>query len=294
MRAEEAQRQTEAAQKKQLEEDLARRQAQFAQAEAARRAAAAEQERVRAEEAQRQAEAARQKQLEEDRARRTKAQKFLVERRPRHRSLEIAKKAARAERIGQLADKARESRQSSTDGLDERHTTEPQETETRSRALAQKSQRAEEVARLSDELSLVERPDSGAARTTNVPLPETSQLRRERYDVWAKDSPGDRLEADDTRTRVEPPARRGRSAGWRIRRSRHGTGCRDPRAGRTIRLPGTYVVARGDTLWHISRRHYRRGYRYWRIYRANRRKIRDPHWIYPCQKFWLPRTRRRR
>ena len=68
--AEEAQRQAEAARQKQLEEDLARRQAQFAQAEAARRAAAAEQERVRAEEAQRQAEAARQKQLEEDLARR--------------------------------------------------------------------------------------------------------------------------------------------------------------------------------------------------------------------------------
>jgi nucleoid-associated protein YgaU len=160
--------------------------------------------------------------------------------------------------------------------------------------LARKSQRAEEVARLSDELRLVEPSGSETARSTNVPLPETSQLRRERYDVWAKDSPGDRLEADDTRTRVEPPARRGRSAGWRIRRSRHGTGCRDPRAGRTIRLPGTYVVARGDTLWHISRRHYRRGYRYGRIYRANRRKIRDPHWIYPCQKFWLPRTRWRR
>ncbi len=135
------------------------------------------------------------------------------------------------------------------------------------------------------------------------PLRMNAQVRRmpERMMFrWRLDTPlergaqhADQGEADTSVVRRQP-VRRGRSAGWRGRRGGTGTGCRDRRAGRTVRLPGTYVVARGDTLWHISRRHYQRGYRYRRIYRANRRKIRDPHWIYPCQKFWLPRLRRRR
>lgn|GEM_PF-6450787 len=60
-----------------------------------------------------------------------------------------------------------------------------------------------------------------------------------------------------------------------------------------IRLPGIYVVQRGDSLWRISRRHYWRGRRYWRIYRANRDKIRNPHLIYPCQRLYIPRWRQR-
>ncbi len=83
---------------------------------------------------------------------------------------------------------------------------------------------------------------------------------------------------------------RGRTAGWhRAIGDFGGTGCGDQRAGRTISPPGTYVVARGDTLWTISFRHYDEGTRYPRILRANRRKIRNPHRIYPCQKVWLPR-----
>ena len=70
MRAQEAQRQAEATRKKQLEELLARRQAEFAQAESERHSRVAEQERVRAQEAQRQAEATRKKRLEELLARR--------------------------------------------------------------------------------------------------------------------------------------------------------------------------------------------------------------------------------
>ncbi len=59
-----------------------------------------------------------------------------------------------------------------------------------------------------------------------------------------------------------------------------------------VRLPGKYVVRRGDSLWRIARRHYRRGHRYKRIYWANRRKIRNPHLIYPCQRFYIPRGKR--
>ena len=67
-----------------------------------------------------------------------------------------------------------------------------------------------------------------------------------------------------------------------------------PRAGRTIRPPGIYVVRSGDNLWAISRRHYKRG-RYWSvIYRANDDKISNPDLIFPCQRFRIPRLSRLR
>jgi len=61
-------------------------------------------------------------------------------------------------------------------------------------------------------------------------------------------------------------------------------------AGRRVkRLPGRYTVAKGDSLWRISQKHYDTGRLYKRIYRANRRQIADPDLIYPCQKFKVPR-----
>ncbi len=63
-------------------------------------------------------------------------------------------------------------------------------------------------------------------------------------------------------------------------------------AGRKIDPPGTYVVKRGDNLWRISRRHYDRGARYMQIVRANASKIADPDRIFPCQRFFLPVSRR--
>ncbi len=61
-------------------------------------------------------------------------------------------------------------------------------------------------------------------------------------------------------------------------------------AGRRVkRLPGRYIVAKGDSLWRISQKHYDTGRLYTRIYRANRHKIADPDLIYPCQKFRVPR-----
>ncbi len=75
-------------------------------------------------------------------------------------------------------------------------------------------------------------------------------------------------------------------------RSSRRTRCH-PRAGRRINPPGTYVVRRGDSLWRISRRHYKLGRLYRRIYRANRGKISRANLIYPCQRFHLPAKRRR-
>ncbi len=48
------------------------------------------------------------------------------------------------------------------------------------------------------------------------------------------------------------------------------------------------VVKRGDTLWHIAKKHYGSGIRYTKIFNGNRDQIRDPHWIYPGQRFKLP------
>jgi nucleoid-associated protein YgaU len=59
-------------------------------------------------------------------------------------------------------------------------------------------------------------------------------------------------------------------------------------AGSDVTLPGWYVVKQGDTLWGIAERHYKAGWRYKRIFAANRKTIRNPHRIFPCQRIYLP------
>lgn len=49
-----------------------------------------------------------------------------------------------------------------------------------------------------------------------------------------------------------------------------------------------YVVKKGDTLWHIARRFYGVPTAWPKIAAANRKQIRNPHWIYPGQKFVIP------
>jgi nucleoid-associated protein YgaU len=51
---------------------------------------------------------------------------------------------------------------------------------------------------------------------------------------------------------------------------------------------GRVIIRRGDTLWDIAERVYGEGWRYPRIFRANRDKIRRPGRIYPGQVFELP------
>jgi LysM repeat protein len=58
-----------------------------------------------------------------------------------------------------------------------------------------------------------------------------------------------------------------------------------------VDLPREYTVRRGDTLWDIAETYYGGGWRYRAIVRDNRRKIRNPHWIYPKQKFHIPAGR---
>lgn len=54
------------------------------------------------------------------------------------------------------------------------------------------------------------------------------------------------------------------------------------------RAPRRYKVVKGDCLWNIAKRFYGTGARWPRIFDANRKKIRDPHWIYPGQIFTIP------
>ena len=64
-------------------------------------------------------------------------------------------------------------------------------------------------------------------------------------------------------------------------------------AGTQVEPPGWYVVKQGDTLWSIAERHYGAGWRYKRIYAANRRHMHNPHRISACQRVYLPRVMRR-
>ncbi len=54
--------------------------------------------------------------------------------------------------------------------------------------------------------------------------------------------------------------------------------------------PRVHVVVKGDCLWNIARRYYgpNAGPSWPRIFDANRHLIKDPHWIYPGQRFVIP------
>ena len=52
--------------------------------------------------------------------------------------------------------------------------------------------------------------------------------------------------------------------------------------------PKVIVVKKGDTLWHIAEQFYGDGARYTQIFQNNRNQIRNPHRIYPDQRFVLP------
>lgn len=56
--------------------------------------------------------------------------------------------------------------------------------------------------------------------------------------------------------------------------------------------PKLYTVRPGEWLWDISRKEYGTAIGWFRIYEANRAKIKDPDLIYPGQVFVIPEFKR--
>ena len=49
-----------------------------------------------------------------------------------------------------------------------------------------------------------------------------------------------------------------------------------------------HTVKKGDTLWDISKKYYGKPELWTKLYKANKSNIKNPHWIYPGQKFVIP------
>ncbi|HEY9897693.1 MAG TPA: LysM peptidoglycan-binding domain-containing protein, partial [Pantanalinema sp.] len=69
------------------------------------------------------------------------------------------------------------------------------------------------------------------------------------------------------------------------------------RPGMVLQIPvlserpsaGWVTVRHGDSLWRLAEREYGRGDRWKAIYRSNRSRIGNPHWIQPGARLWVPR-----
>jgi nucleoid-associated protein YgaU len=59
-------------------------------------------------------------------------------------------------------------------------------------------------------------------------------------------------------------------------------------APKLVKVQGSVIIRRGDSLWRISRRVYGHGMRYSTIYLANQQQISDPDRIWPGQVFHVP------
>lgn len=157
---------------------------------------------------------------------------------------------------------------------------------------AEDVRRADESRRVAEAQGIAETKASERPRAATTPSRKrtAAQQRAERSERTAKRGPASRKVAvAGSRKRVgqAAPATAGKS-----RRKKSGEHvCR--MAGNRVKLPGWYVVKRGDTLWKIAARHYGKGQRYPVIYRANVRRIADPNIIVRCQRIYLPKFRRR-
>jgi nucleoid-associated protein YgaU len=172
------------------------------------------------------------------------------------------------------------------------------------RKAAEEAKQAEAARKATEEPKLAAQhpPTQSVGREGEVaapppsPIPEPGSMQAQKL-PGAVLRPEPAAESDSDLKETEPsqpveirqlspkPAKKESVRRW-VRRERS---CR--LAGRHIRPPGYYTVHRGDSLWRISRYYYRRGWFYHRLYRANRRIIRDPDLIFPCQRIFVPRRR---
>jgi len=60
-------------------------------------------------------------------------------------------------------------------------------------------------------------------------------------------------------------------------------------SSKQIKMAGNiYVVKKGDCLWNIAKAIYNNPLKWKAIYKANKKKIKDPNLIYPNQKLIIP------
>jgi nucleoid-associated protein YgaU len=279
--------------------EAARKSAEEAkQAEAARKAAEdakqAEAARKAAEEAK-QAEAARKAAEEAKQA--EAARKAAEEAKQAEAARKAAEEAKQAEAARTAAEEAKQAEAA-------RKAAEEAKQVEAARKAAEEAKQAEAARKATEEPKLAAQhpPTQSVGREGEVAVPPPSPIP-EPGSMQAQKLPGAVLrpepaaESDSDLKETEPPqpveirqlspkpAKKESVRRW-VRRERS---CR--LAGRHIRPPGYYTVHRGDSLWRISRYYYRRGWFYHRLYHANRRIIRDPDLIFPCQRIFVPRRR---
>ncbi|MFT5508758.1 MAG: colicin import membrane protein [Hyphomicrobiaceae bacterium] len=132
---------------------------------------------------------------------------------------------------------------------------------------------------------------SDRSTTKSTPSTKRTELPRQQAKQAQKPRRVAALRTAQLRRKAKARRRKSKVRGYRRRLASKSKSRCGRRAGRRVDPPGTYVVRKGDSLWRISKRHYRLG-RYFRtIHRANARKIRKARLIYPCQRFHLPRRK---
>lgn len=245
-----------AKEKAQLQSPAAKAEAAAGQAEsdAQRRKAAIEDAARRAVAEQKRAEdvSAEQKRLADEAARRKKAEADLLAKR-------VAEEAAQ-KKLDEARRKADEAARAA-------------------RQREEAARMADEASRTADSLLAVPRSQkpSGAAVTVGAATSSPPSLSAQK-----RPSTGGKVAAGEAKPRAAPKDGRLVAA-----KSAKTASCRA--AGRRVEPPAVYVVARGDSLWVIARRHYKKGSRWVAIHKANDDRIADPDLIHPCQQFYLPK-----
>jgi len=201
---------------------------------------------------------------------------------------EEARKAAEQARLAEEARKAEEQRQAA----DAQRKADEAKSLAEAQAKAEEAKKAEanrQHAAAADAEPDGE-PSAGPMPPEAIPSPGTDAAQKLPPSTSGEESDSD-LQEETAQAPVKSQqnhanhVRRAATKRWISRMHRD----RCPSSGRRITPPGYYRVQSGDSLWRISRRHYRAGARYRRIYRANRSRIRDPDLIYPCQMIYVPR-----